>query len=155
MDARTALAAAVEPLPTEEGGIALVLCTVGPPPAIALLSTGSVWLEDDWIRIGVMAGSSAVTRLGERAVLVVPWRGTVLRALVAPATWRPAGPVSVIEGPIASIEPSKELPWVLQMNFVPSGSPGSKEFLAYWKQLRDWLNTGGTDEGPDPPIAPG
>lgn len=154
MDARAALAAALEPLPTERGGTALIVCTTGPPPAVCLLSTGSVWLGENWVRIGVMAGSSVTQRLGECAVLVVPWQGNVLRAVVTPATCRPAGPVSVIEGRLDSVAPSRELPWSLEMAFVPSGSPGADEFLAYWKRLRDWLSTGAVNDGPHPVLGP-
>jgi hypothetical protein len=150
-EAMEALRTAVEPLPTSTGGIAIVLATVGPPPAISLLSSGDVALDGDMLRLAVYAGSSTVARLGGSCTLLVPSGGGALRVELLRADARPAGPLAVIEGRISSVRPSHEPPWSLRLDFLPIKSQGRDTFLEYWRQVRAWLMEGARGDGPAAP----
>ncbi len=63
---RDAFATAVAPLPTATGGIAIVLATAGPPPAITPLSTGDIVVDGRTVRLALFAENSAVSRLGSQ-----------------------------------------------------------------------------------------
>jgi hypothetical protein len=142
---------AVEPLPTSTGGIAIVLATAGPPPAVSLLSSGDVAVDGDMLRLAVYAGSSTVARLGGSCTLLVPSRGGALRVELLRADARPAGPLAVIEGRISSVRPSIEPPWSLRLDFVPVESRRRGDFLDYWRRTRTWLERGARGDGPTPP----
>lgn len=153
MSLRAALVAAVEPLPAPTGGIVLVLSTAGPPPAVALLSAGSVLVSEASISVAVVRGSSVVSRLGGAAVLLVPHDGGALRAEIGNASARRAGPLDVIEGSILNIRPSAELPWLLAMNFTPKDPASAEHYISHWRNVRQWLAGGAHGDGPLPPLA--
>lgn len=147
----TALTTAVEPLPTAAGGIAVVLATAGPPPTLTLLSTGDVVVDGDTVRLAMFADNSAVRQLGESCTLLVPTGDGALRISLQPATARRAGPLAVIEGSIAALRPSFEPPWSLRLYFEPTAEQGTEPFVAYWAEVRSWLQRGAPGEGPQPP----
>jgi|SRR5271165_868827 len=152
MNLRAALAAAIEPLPEPTGGIAVTLSTAGPPPAVALLSTGSVLVSETSISVAVVRGSSVVSRLGGTAILLVPYDGGALRAEIGNASARRAGPLDVIEGSILDIRPSAELPWSLAMNFAPKDPASAEYYIDHWRNVRRWLADGAHGDGPLPPL---
>lgn len=151
IELRDGLTAAIESLPTTDGGVALVLATAGPPPAICLLSSGDVVLDGDTLRIAVYSGSSAANRLGGSCTLLVPTGDDALRVLLDPAVSRRAGPLSVIEGSIASLRPSSEPPWTLQLRFEATAGEGIEDFVMFWARVRSWLREGAHGDGPQPP----
>lgn len=148
---REALLAAVNPLPTLDGGTAIVLATAGSPPAIIPLSTGDVVVDDDKVRLAVFADSSAVRQLGGSCTLLVPTERGALRVYLQPATARETGPLAVIQGDIVSLRPSSEPPWALRLDFRPAQAEGRDAFVEYWGQVRSWLEHGAIGEGPEPP----
>lgn len=150
---RDAFLAAVNPLPTLDGGTAIVLATAGSPPAIILLSTGDVVVDDDKVRLAVFADNSAVRQLGGSCTLLVPTGRGALRVYLELAAARRAGPLAVIEGDIVSLRPSSEPPWALRLDFQPTEEEGRDAFVEYWRQVRSWLEHGAPGEGPEPPMA--
>ncbi|MGH9167394.1 MAG: hypothetical protein ACRD02_06130 [Acidimicrobiia bacterium] len=149
---RARLDEALEPLPTAEGGIVVVLATAGPPPALAMLSSGDVYVEGDTVRVATYQGSSASNRLGGSFSLLVPAGEEALRVEVEDAGSRPAGKLALIEGRIREIRPTAEPPWVMELRFRPAGEgAGVEGFLSYWRAVRSWLATGATGE-PSVPV---
>jgi hypothetical protein len=142
---------ALEPLPSASGGKAIVIASASSPPALAVLSTGDVFLEGDSIRIALHGGSSASRRLEGGCSLLVPVRSGLLRVEVTPAEARPAGPVDVIEGTVVNIRPTAEPPWIPTLAFSPAPSGDVAPTLEYWRSMRDWLRSGADGEGPTPP----
>jgi len=141
-DALTAaVQAALEPLPTADGGIAIVLATAGTPPAIAVLSSGDVRLVGSTVRVVLHGDSSAGARLGGAFSLLVPDTGRALRVEAVDATVRAVGAVQLIEGRLAGIRPTAEPPWTLAMTFGPvqAGSGDVGRFVSYWQGVREWL----------------
>lgn len=146
--------AAIEPLPTVEGGSMLVLATAGVPPAVALLSTGDVAVVDGEVRVAVHGGSSVATRLGAAFTLVVPDRDEAYRVEVEPAASRPAGDLTVISGPIVSIRPTAEPPWVMRASFQPARDASADRagaYVSFWSSVRTWLTDGAEGDGPRVP----
>jgi hypothetical protein len=142
---------ALERLPSASGGTAIVIAAAGSPPALAVLTTGDVFLEGDSIRIALHGGSSVPRRLEGGCSLLVPVGSGLLRVEVAPAESREAGPVDVIEGTVADIRPTAEPPWIPTMAFSPAPSGDVEPTLEYWRAMREWLSGGAQDEGPTPP----
>lgn len=141
-DLRARLEQALASPPTETGGIAVVLATAGSPPAMALLSSGDVHVADGVARVGIYGSSSAVTRLGGAFTLLVPLGKIALRVEVSSATATTSGSLALIEGPITSIRPTSEPPWLLEMGFTPESPdhPAIPDFLDYWRQVKSWLS---------------
>lgn len=148
---REALLAAVNPLPTLDGGTAIVLATASSPPAITLLSTGDVVVDNDKVRLAVFATNSAIDQLGGSCTLLVPTDRSVLRVYLQPASVRRTGLLAVIEGSIVSLRPSSEPPWSLRLDFEPAQEQGRDAFVEYWRQVRSWLEQGAPGEGPQSP----
>lgn len=142
------------PLPTEDGGIAIVLATAGTPPAMAMLSSGDVLVSDDRVRVGVYGSSSTVSRLGGSFSLLVPARTTALRVEVVQATATDAGDLALLEGRLHELRPTSEAPWITEMRFRPTSSsaPGVSEHVRYWTAVRNWLS--GSGPVPRPPRMP-
>ncbi len=140
----------LEPLPPAEGGIVVVLATAGPPPALAMLSSGDVTVHGDRVRLATYGGSSAATRLGGSFSLLVPDEDRALRVEVVDAHSRPAGKLAVIEGRIEAIRPTAEPPWIMELRFRPTPAAQVDGFLSYWQAVRTWLASG---EGEPPPPA--
>ena len=151
---RGALLTAVAPLPTTDGGIAIVLATAGPPPAIVPLSTGDIVVDGDMVRLALFADTSAVRRLGGSCTILVPTEQGPLRVSLQPAVAREAGPLAVIEGNIVSLRPSAEPPWALRLDFRPTADEGREAFVEYWTRVRSWLERGALDKTPQPPATP-
>ena len=151
---RETLLAAIDPLPTTAGGMAIVVATAGPPPAMTPLSTGDIVVDGDTVRLAIFADNSAVGRLGGSCTLLVPTELGALRVSLQPAIAREAGPLAVIEGTIVSIRPSSEPPWALRLEFRPTAEEGRDAFVDYWSQVRSWLKRGAPGEGPQPPTTP-
>jgi len=145
-----AASAALAPLPTSAGGIVVVLATAGPPPAIAMLSSGDVHLDGETVRVAVHAGSSAGGRLGGAFTLLVPDGGRALRVEAVEATARVIGELALLEGRLARIRPTAEPPWTFDLSFHPESLAGVDRFVAYWAGVREWL----ADPDRDPPTAP-
>ena len=148
---RDALLAAIDPLPTTDGGTAIVLATAGPPPAIIPLSTGDLVVDGDAVRLAVFSDNSVVDRLGGSCTILVPTDRGALRASLQPAVVRRAGPLAVIEGDMVSLRLSSEPPWSLHLDFRPTQEHGRDAFVDYWRQVRSWLKRGAPGEGPQPP----
>jgi hypothetical protein len=127
--------------PDETGGRILVLATAGPPPALAVLSTGDVVVAGDRLRVGLHATSSAVARLGGAFSLLVPADEVALRVEVIDAVARTSGDVAVLDGRIAAVRPTAEPPWRITMEFRPDdpADPRVRPHLRYWAALNDWL----------------
>lgn len=149
-----AFLAAVAPLPTTNGGIAIVLATAGPPPAIVPLSTGDIAVEGDMVRLALFADNSAVRRLGGSCTILVPTEKGPLRVSLQPAVVRETGPLALIEGNIVSIRPSSEPPWALRLDFRPTAEEGREAFVEYWTRVRSWLERRALDQAPQPPAIP-
>jgi hypothetical protein len=145
------LGEALEPLPTAAGGAALIVASAGAPPALAVLSTGDVFIDGTSIRIALHGGGSVVRRLEGSCSLIVPARSGVLRVEVLPAESRPAGPVDVIEGTVVDIRPTAEPPWIPTLAFTPAPSGDVAPTLEYWRSVREWLTAGAQGDGPAPP----
>ena len=148
---RDAFATAVAPLPTATGGIAIVLATAGPPPAITPLSTGDIVVDGRTVRLALFAENSAVSRLGGSCTILVPTDLGPLRVSLQPVDVREAGELAVIEGDIIYMRPTHEPPWSLRLDFQPTAGQGKEAFLDYWAQVRAWLEQGAPGEGPQPP----
>lgn len=146
--------AAIEPLPTAEGGSMLVLATAGSPPAIAVLSTGDVAVVRGDVRVAVHGGSSAASRLGGAFTLLVPDRDEAYRVEVEPAVARRAGDLTVISGPIVSVRPTAEPPWVMRASFQPAeaGADRAGDYVSFWAAVRAWLVDGADGDGPAVPV---
>lgn len=144
----------LEPLPTENGGIAIVLATAGTPPAMAMLSSGDVLVSDGWVRVGVYGSSSTVSRLGGSFTLLVPARTAALRVEAVEASATPAGELALLEGRLHDVRPTREPPWITEMRFRASSpsAPGVPGHLRYWTAVRDWLS--GSGPTPTPPPTP-
>ena len=140
-------------LPSESGGIAVVLATAGLPPAMAVLSSGDIHLSGRDVRVGIHGSSSAATRLGGGFTLLVPLRSIAVRVEVSPATAIEAPPLVMLVGQIESIRPTAEPPWVVTMEFAPESRdhPAIPGHVEYWKQVKSWL----AGDQPDPPQIPG
>ena len=151
-DLRTRVATVLSQLPTESGGLAVVLATAGSPPAMALLSSGDVYIEDNDIRVGIYASSSAVTRLGPAFTLLVPMGEIAARIEATDARSKVQPPLAMLEGTISSIRPTTEPPWILKMRFSPEPPDDRSipDFLEYWAGVRAWLS-GESSEPPRPP----
>lgn len=148
-----AVTAVLSDLPGPSGGPALLLATGGTPPAIALLSTGDVFLDRDRLKAGVYASSSTVARLGGSFSVLVPL-GTYAARIEAIEAHAVVGDnLAVIEGRVASIRPTVEPPWVLEMRFRPEPLDDFRvtPFINYWRGVRAWLS-GRSAEPPLPPV---
>lgn len=145
--------AAIADLPTDTGGLAVVLATSGRPPAMAMLSSGDVHIAGDLLRVGIHASSSAVARLGGAFTLLVPLGEIAARVEVTNATAIPYPPLAILEGEVSSIRPTAEPPWVLEMGFrpEPDDHPAIPAYLEYWSEVDEWLS----GKRPSPPIPPG
>jgi hypothetical protein len=149
---RRALTAALEPLPDLDGGIAIVLATAGPPPALALLSAGDVRVGGNTVRVVTYRGSSAARRLGGSFALLVPAGERAFRVETTEATVRLSGNVELIEGRLVGIHPTAEPPWLLDLSFRPASGADEAEvvpFLRYWGDVRSWLENGAEGSPPD------
>ena len=142
--------AVLEPLPTEGGGVALVLASPGPPPALSLLSSGDVHIDGQTVRAAVYRDSAVASRLGDAFTLLVPAGETSYRVEVRPAWARLEGNLHLIEGPIESIRPTSEPPWVLNLSFAVGGPGDLSGFLDYWRSVRSWLASGAGEHPPTP-----
>lgn len=151
---REQLAAALSPLPDATGGSMIVLATSGTPPALALLSTGDVLVAGDIARVGLWAGSSAATRLGDGFSLLVPAGDVALRVEVSDAHAEEHGHVALIEGRITNVRATSEPPWVPVFRFIPDdpADPRVSDHLEYWTAVRRWLEERG--DPPTPPDSP-
>lgn len=147
-----AVAEALSVQPRESGGAALVFVTGSSPPAVALLSTGDVFLTGDRIKVGVHATSSTVSRFGGSFSLAVPLKRVVARVEVIDASASVQGDLARIEGRIATIRPTSEPPWIVNMTFEPRPATDRRIpiYLEYWRSVRDWLS-GKAPEPPKPP----
>ena len=152
-DLKTRVIEALSELPAESGGLAVVLATSGSPPAMALLSSGDVYIEDEAVRVGIHASSSAVTRLGTAFTLLVPLREIAARIEATGARSNVQPPLAMLEGSISSIRPTSEPPWVLEMRFRPEPPDDRSipDHLEYWSGVRSWL-AGDSTQPPEPPI---
>lgn len=135
---------ALEKLPTPAGGAAIVMATSSTPPALAVLSTGDIYLSGDTVRVGIHATSSAVERLGDGFTLLVPMGTWAARVEAKRASVLVIHPLALVSGVVSSIRPTAEIPWVLDMSFRPGQTdreliPG---FIRYWHQVRSWLSDG-------------
>ena len=142
---------AVEPLPTKTGGRAVIAVVDSTPPAMAMLATGSVYCSGGMVRFAVEAVSSVAQARAGAATLLVAADGGALRASIAPLVTDTYEDVAVLSGPIAAIRQSVELPWSLELSFVPSGAAGADAFLAYWQACRTWLADPAAGAPPDRP----
>jgi len=148
------LAEILADLPDESGGAAIVLATSGTPPAMALLSTGDVFLTtDDRVRCCVYGTSSVVSRLGGAFTLLVPDDTRMLRVETIDARASVHGDVALVEGTLADVRPTAEPPWTTSMVFTPErhGDPRIGGFLEYWRAARSWL-ADPSSPPPQPPI---
>lgn len=137
------LAALLARLPDETGGLAVVAAVDSSPPALAMLSTGTVVLDGDNVKMVTEARSSIATATPRTsASILVADEVTVLRASIAPLTTLRYEHLAVLAGPLTSIRPSVEMPWSLQLFFVPSGLATRQPFLDYWHTVRGWLLDG-------------
>lgn len=139
------------PLPTEAGGIAVVLATAGVPPALALLSSGDVLISEEEVHVGVFGSSAVVTRLGDAFSLLVPAGEVLLRLEVAEARVTTEGELAHIQGPLSDIRPTSEPPWVTELAFRPHhvGAAAVPTHVTYWAGVRAWL--AGDASPPTPP----
>jgi hypothetical protein len=140
-------------LPTEAGGVAIVLATSGTPPALALLSAGDVLVTAEGeVRCCVYATSSVVSRLGGAFTLLVPDETRMLRVEAVDARASVHGEVALVEGTLAGVRPTSEPPWRMSMGFEPDGpgDPRIAAFVEYWRAARAWLE----DPASDPPEPP-
>lgn len=139
---------ALRPLPTEDGGTIVVLATAGVPPAVAMLSSGDVLVNEDRVRAALYAGASAGRRLGGAFTLLVPTRERAVRVEATDASAREAGRLVLLEGDLTGVRPTAEPPWGIHMRFFPTAEEGVADFLHYWRSVREWLEGGATDEPP-------
>lgn len=144
---------ALSALPGQSGGIAIILATSGVPPAIALLSTGDVHIEDGVVRIGIHGSSSVVHRLGGAFTLLIPLGDTAARVEVSNANATRVDPLALIEGSISSIRPTAEPPWALEIRFSPAppNHPAIADYMDYWAKVKGWLK----GDIAEPPEIPG
>jgi hypothetical protein len=147
------LQAALEPLPDATGGVAIVLATSADPPALAVLSTGDVLIQDDVVRVGVHASSSTVRHLGGSFTLLVPLGEMAVRVEAVVVRSQVQGDLALIEGRLSALRPTAEPPWLLEMTFRPAipDLPQTSAHVAYWQSVRLWL----AGELPTPPSLPG
>ncbi|HJR92103.1 MAG TPA: hypothetical protein VJ938_06665 [Acidimicrobiia bacterium] len=145
--------AALEPLPDETGGIAVVLATAAEPPALAVLSSGDVLIREDVVRVGIHASSSTVHRFGGSFSLLVPLGEVAARVEALDGECRVEGDLALIEGRVSAVRATAEPPWLLELGFRPAeaGHPASPSHLSYWRAVRMWL----AGELPKPPSLPG
>jgi hypothetical protein len=148
---RDLLLAAIAPLPTVDGGPAIVLATAGPPPTITPLSTGDIAIAGDTVRLALFADNSAVKWLGGSCTILVPTEEGPLRVALQPAVAREAGPLAVIEGDIFSLRFSTEPPWALRLDFRPVAEEGREAYVEYWARVRSWLERSAPGDGPELP----
>lgn len=146
------LATALTPLPDGGGGIAVVMATAGIPPAMALLSSGDVWVAEGTVRVGLFGSSSAAARLGGAFSLMVPSGTVALRVEVVEATAEAVDHMALVSGRLADIRPTAEPPWIAEMTFRPShpGAAAIPGHVAYWAEVRAWLR--GETGPPTPPF---
>lgn len=134
-----ALREALEPLPGPEGGGVVVAVVDSSPPAMAMLATGSVYMAEGAMRFVVDAGSSVATADAGSATLLAASDRGVLLVSIEPLHTETYGEVAVVGGPIVAVRPPVELPWSLQLSFVPSGEGEVEPYLEYWRACRAWL----------------
>ncbi len=139
---------AIAPLPSSEGGRAIIAVVDSTPPAMAMLATGSVYSVDGLVRCAVEARSSVAQAGATSATLLVVAERTALRVSLAPLSVMIHDDVAVVEGPIVAIRPSIELPWSLELSFLPTGAEGGEAYLEYWRACRAWLAD--PESGPPP-----
>lgn len=153
---RARLAELLEPLPTEEGGRAVIAAIDSSPPAMAMLSNGTVALHGGTLYLVIEAASSLATATPRTsATILVAGPLQVLRASLAPLSTRVYDELAVLSGPLTAIRPSVEMPWSLELGFVPTGLAAPEPFLEYWAAVRRWLADGRRSRPPAHPRAPG
>lgn len=140
------------PLPTEEGGVLIVIATAGVPPAVAMLSSGDVFVDQDTVRVGVVHTSSIVGRLGGAFTLLVPAGSAGIRVEVVNATVAQSGDLALVEGRLGALRPTTEPPWIAEQRFHPShvGADAIPVHIEYWSAVREWLS-GRRSNAPSPP----
>lgn len=151
-DWRDRLGEILAPLPTEEGGVLVVMATSGVPPAMAMLSSGDVLVEQDVVRVGVVGTSSVVARLGGAFSLLVSAESAGIRVEVLDASATRSGDLAMIEGRLNEVRPTTEPPWLTEQRFRPShpAAAAIPAHLLYWSAVREWLS-GRRAEAPSPP----
>lgn len=137
------LAVLLATLPDETGGLAVIAAIDSSPPAMAMLSTGHVVLDGDTVKLVTEARSSIATATPRTsASILIADEVTVLRASIAPLITDVYEHLAVLSGRLISIRPSVEMPWSLQLSFVPSGRARREPFLDYWHAVRTWVLDG-------------
>ena len=136
--------------PDAAGGRAIVLATDSTPPAIALLTTSSIAIEDDAVRIVVQAGSTVARRPATSLTLVAEDGEATGRLEVTIDERRPAGDLVVLRGHVLGGRGMTESPWRLRLRFEPVAGGDPSRLLRYWNGLRAWLR----DDASSPPPVP-
>lgn len=121
---------------------------------MALLSTGDVWIDGDSVAVVTYRNSSVSQRLGESFTLLVPATDVAFRVEAVDATSRSIGLVELIEAQLGAIHRTAEQPWLLDISFRPDppDDPAVAAFVAYWADIRTWLQGGAAGEPPHPVI---
>jgi len=130
----------------------IVLACSGRPPAVALLSSGDVHMSSGRVLVGIHGSSSAAARFDGSFTLLVPLGDIAVRLEVSAATVAESPPLVKFEGPIDSIRPTAEPPWLVEMKFVPErrDHPAIPRYIEYWQEVKAWL----ANERPEPPQIP-
>lgn len=129
----------------------IVLATSGMPPALAVLSTGDVWLDRGTVLVALHSGSAAAERLGGAFSVLVPTTTRALRLEVVEATAHGRGSLVVLNGRLSEIRPTGEPPWLLEMRFAAPDQTEVDAFVRYWHAVRGWLQAGAVDAAPPVP----
>jgi hypothetical protein len=143
---------ALRPLPTAHGGKVLVLATGGEPPAMAMLSTGDVWLTEGRMMIAVHATSSVGRRLGAGCTLLVPGASVAYRIEMGSLSSRSAGALILVEGDVTGVRPTAEPPWCMELRFYVDANQDPVPFVDFWREVRAWLVGGAVGDAPAPPL---
>lgn len=143
---------ALAPLPDAQGGLAILLATDASPPALAVLSSGDVFLDEDVIRVGIHASSSAVERLNGGFSLLIPLEEFAVRLEAVKATASVGRRLAMIEGRVETLRPTAEPPWMLEMRFQasPPDDDRIEGYVDYWRRVRSWMS--GHSSEPDLPF---
>lgn len=151
-DLTLSVSLALARLPDAQGGLAILLATDATPPALAVLSSGDVLLEDEVIRVGIHASSSAVQRLDGGFSLLIPLDEIAVRLEAIHATTSVGRSLAMIKGRVHALRPTAEPPWRLEMRFRanPPDDDRIEVYVDYWRRVRLWLS--GISPEPDLPF---
>jgi hypothetical protein len=135
----------------EQGGDVITVVSSSEPPAVAHLTSASVRLRGEVLRVAVMSAST-IARVPSRTLTAMTCLdGAALRLGASVHRRSDHGRVMVLDALVESAAVTREEPWMLQSRFVSEDPDRGVPLVEFWDALRSWLDQGCAGTPPSPP----